>query len=71
MLELGAQYFKPKIACYKTYTASENLSNKWFSSNYWSLNNQNLLLESSNILKRKWHKTTKNGMLKLRLMKAL
>ena len=28
MLELGAQYFKPKIACYKTYTVTENPSNE-------------------------------------------
>ena len=32
-------------------------------SNYQSLNNWNLLLESSKILKQKWHKTTKNGMI--------
>ena len=33
-------------------------------SNYQSLNNGNLLLESGEILKQKWQKTTKNGMLK-------
>ena len=31
-------------------------------SNYQNLNNGNLLLESAEILKQKWHKTTKNGM---------
>ena len=40
-------------------------------SNYRNLNNGNLLLESGKILKQKWHKTTKNGMLKLTYMKAL
>ena len=30
-------------------------------SNYHNLNNGNLLLESGEILKLKWHKTTKNG----------
>ena len=40
-------------------------------SNYQNLNNGNLLLESGEILKQKWHKTTKNGMLKLTYIKAL
>ena len=40
-------------------------------SNYRSLNNWNLLLESGEFFKRKWHKTTKNGMLKLTYTKAL
>ena len=40
-------------------------------SNYRNLNNGNLLLESGEILKQKWHKATKNGMLKLTYMKAL
>ena len=34
-------------------------------SNYQNLNNGNLLLELGEILKQKWHKMTKNGMLKL------
>ena len=34
-------------------------------------NNGNLLLESGEILKQKWHKTIKNGMLKLTCIKAL
>ena len=38
-------------------------------SNYQSLNNGNLLLELGQILKRKWHKKTKNGMLKLTCIK--
>ena len=38
-------------------------------SNYWNLNNGNLLLESGKILKQKWHKTAKNGMLKLTYIK--
>ena len=40
-------------------------------SNYWSLNDGNLLLESGEILKQKQHKTTKNGMLKLMYIKVL
>ena len=40
-------------------------------SNYRNLNNGNLLLESGEILKQKWHKNTKNGMLKLKHMKSL
>ena len=41
-------------------------------SNYWNLNNLNLLLESDKIFKKKkWHKATKNGMLKLTYTKAL
>ena len=40
-------------------------------SNYQSLNNLNLLLESGNTLKRKWPKKSKNGMLKLTYIEAL
>ena len=39
-------------------------------SNYRNLNKGNLLLESGKILKQKWHKITKNGMLKLTYIKA-
>ena len=47
----------------------ENPSNEGFVfSNYW---NWNLLLESGEILKQKWHWTTKNGMLKLTYIKVL
>ena len=40
-------------------------------SNYRNWNNGNLLLESGEILKQKWHKTTKNSMSKLTYIKAL
>ena len=41
-----------------------------FSNYRWSLNNWNLLLELGKILKQKWHKTTKNDMLKLTYIKS-
>ena len=43
----------------------------FFYSKHQSLNNGNLLLESGEILKQKWHKTTKNCVLKLTYIKAL
>ena len=55
-------------------TVTENLSFElrgFVFSNYRNLNNGNLLLESGEILKQKWHKKTKNGMLKLTYIKAL
>ena len=55
-----------------TFSVTENPSNEGFVfSNYQNLNNGNLLLESGQILKQKWHKTTKNCMLKLTYIKAL
>ena len=39
--------------------------------NYRNLNKGNLLLETGKILKQKWHKTTKNGMLELTVTENL
>ena len=50
---------------------SRKTSQDFVFSNYRNLNNGNLLLESGEILKQKWHKTTKKGMLKLTYIKAL
>ena len=62
-------FFAKNMICAGIYSHS-HLRGFVFS-NYWNLDNSNLLLESGEILKQKWHTATKNGMLKLTYMKAL
>ena len=66
------QFFQEKWFLCKKYNMCRYIQSLPFEKfRYLNLDNSNLLLESGEILKQKWHKATKNGMLKLTYMKAL
>ena len=63
-------YFIYIIYSKRKYSVTPPMRVFVFSNYRWSLNNWNLLLELGKILKQKWHKTTKNDMLKLTYIKS-